>query len=82
MKTLNYLVIAVAAAAVAGPAFAGRDGVDTMLQEKAVKNLRAAQAAEQQKKGLAGAVGAQGKVGPTTQGGPLPIRTGHPTERR
>lgn len=76
MKSLKLIVIAAAALAVAGPAFAGRDGVQIQQQEKAVKQLRAAQA-----KGLAGATGPQGQVGPSTRGGPVAYNLGHPTER-
>ena len=80
MKSLKLVVIAAAAIAVAGPAFAGRDGVQIMQQEQAVKKLRAQQAAEKEKS-RAGAVGPQGQVGPSTQRGPAAYNIGHPTER-
>ena len=77
MKSLKLIAITITALGLAAPAYAGRDEAQIKQQEKAVKNLRAAQA-----KGLAGATGPQGQVGPSTKGGPVAIRTGHPTERR
>ncbi|HEY5898894.1 MAG TPA: hypothetical protein VIV54_15100 [Burkholderiales bacterium] len=76
MKSLKLIAAAVIAIGVAGPAYAGRDEVQIKQQEKAVKNLRAEQA-----KGLAGATGPQGQVGPTTKRALLAVNIGHPTER-
>lgn len=83
MKSLKLIAVTITALGLAAPAYAGRDETQIKQQEKAVKELRAAQAkAAEKNKGLAGAAGPQGKVGPSTQGGPVSVKTGHPTERR
>ena len=84
MKSLKLIAIAITAAAIAGPAFAGRDEAQVMQQEKAVKKLRAAQAEQAkaaEKSGLAGSTGPQGEVGPATKRAPAPVNIGHPSER-
>lgn len=70
MKTLKLIAIALTAAAVAGPAFAGRDETLVAAMERARINAQ---------KGVAGPVGVQGKVGPATSRATVDI--GHPTER-
>ena len=70
MKTLTLIAVALTAAAVAGPAFAGRDEAMIAVMERARINAQ---------KGVAGPVGAPGKVGPATSRGTVNI--GHPTER-
>ena len=72
MKTLKLIAIAITAAAIAGPAFAGRDETWTAALERA--KVRA-----DTQKALAGPVGFQGKVGPSTSR-PV-VNLGHPTER-
>jgi hypothetical protein len=72
MKSLKLIVIAVIAAAVASPAFAGRDETWNTALERA-----ATRASDQ--KGLAGPVGFQGRLGPSTSR--ATINLGHPTER-
>ena len=79
MKSLKLIVIAAAAIVVAGPAFAGRDGAQIMQQEQAVKKLQAQQAEKQ--KALAGAVGPQGEVGPSSRRAPASYNIGHPADR-
>lgn len=71
MKTLKLIAIAITAAAVAGPAFAGRDETWIAALERAY-----GKAAE---RGLAGPVGPTGKVGPATKR--ATVNLGHPTER-
>ena len=72
MKALRFTVIAIIAAAMAGPAFAGRDEVDRLVLERAAKRAAAERA-------LAGPAGPQGTAGPSTSRGTVNI--GHPTER-
>jgi len=72
MKTLKLIAIAVTAAAVAGPAFAGRDEAQTIAQQRAYNRLNTGS-------GLAGSVGLQGKVGPASSRAMLNL--GHPTQR-
>lgn len=72
MKTLQLIAIALTAAAVAGPAFAGRDEADRLVLEHAAKRAAA-------EKSVAGPTGPAGTAGPTTSRGTLNI--GHPTER-
>jgi hypothetical protein len=74
MNILKAIVIAGTALAVSGPALAGRDQIQIMQQERAVKQMRAQQ-------GLAGPVGAQGMIGPGTKSSPRAWNIGHPTER-
>lgn len=73
MKTLKVIAIAITAAAVAGPAFAGRDEVDRLVLERAAKRAAA-------EKALAGPVGPQGQAGPSTSRRGT-VNIGHPTER-
>ena len=71
MKTLKLIAIAITTAAVAGPAFAGRDETwHASLQRNYQKAVE---------RGLAGPVGFQGKVGPATSR--AVVNLGHPTER-
>ena len=70
MKTLKLIAIAITAAAVAGPAFAGRDEQQIAAYERARLGNQ---------KGLAGPVGVAGKVGPSSSR-PV-VNLGHPTER-
>ena len=70
MKMLKLIAIDLTAAAVAGPAFAGRDEALIAVMERARINAQ---------KGVAGPVGVQGKVGPATSRATVNI--GHPTER-
>lgn len=72
MKALRLTVISIVAAAMAGPAFAGRDEVDRLILERAAKRAAA-------EKALAGPAGPQGTAGPSTSRGTVNI--GHPTER-
>ena len=76
MKTLKLIAIAVIAAAVAGPAFAGRDEALIAVMARARTNELARINAQ---KGVAGPVGVQGKVGPATSRANVNI--GHPSER-
>ena len=75
MKTLKLIAIAITAAAVAGPAFAGGDAAQLAAQRRAYEKQLA-------QKALAGSTGPQGQVDPTTT---LPAAVnrnlGHPTER-
>lgn len=73
MKTLKLIAIAITAAAVAGPAFAGRDETWNAALERAYEKNRTANL------GLAGPVGPAGKVGPATKR--ATVNLGHPTER-
>jgi hypothetical protein len=59
MKTFAIILLAGLAFVAGSPAFAGRDGTQTMQQQLA--QAKKAQA------GLAGAIGAPGKVGPQGQ---------------
>jgi hypothetical protein len=59
MKTFTIILLAGLAFVAGSPAFAGRDGTQTMQQQLA--QAKKAQA------GLAGATGAPGKVGPQGQ---------------
>lgn len=72
MKTLKLIAIAITAAAVAAPAFAGRDETWIAAQQRAYERANP-------QKGLAGPVGMRGKVGPTTSR--PTVNLGHPTER-
>ena len=72
MKSLRLIAIAITAAVVAGPAYAGRDEVDRIVLERAAKRAAA-------EKALAGPTGPQGQAGPSTSRGTVNI--GHPTER-
>jgi len=72
MKTLKLIAIAITAAAVAGPAFAGRDETWNAALERAYGKAAA-------ERGLAGPVGPTGKAGPATKR--ATVNLGHPTER-
>ena len=74
MNILKAFVIAGTALAVSGPALAGRDQSQIMLQERAVKQMRS-------QPGLAGPVGERGTIGPGTKLGPRAWNVGHPSER-
>ena len=67
MKTLKLIAIAITAAAVAGPAFAGRDETQIAAQERARVNARKSSAA-------AGA----SQAAPASRS---TVSLGHPTER-
>lgn len=73
MKTLKLIAIAITAAAIAGPAFAGRDETWNAALERAYEKNKTAEP------GLAGPVGPSGKVGPATTR--ATVNLGHPTER-
>ena len=74
MNILKAFVIAGTAFAVSSPAFAGRSEDQIMQHDQAVKRM-------QSNRGLAGPVGAQGKMGPGSNADPRAYNFGHPTER-
>ena len=69
MKTLKGVLLAVITLLSATAAFAGRDQVQLVQQERAIKAVKAERLAQQKQaeKGLAGPTGVQGKVGPSGQ---------------
>lgn len=67
MKTLAIMFLTGAAFVAASPALAGRDLSQIIEQERAVKARQAEQLAQAKEKGLAGATGVPGKIGPGTQ---------------
>lgn len=64
MKTLTLALLAGITVALAGPAFAGRDGAQLMEQERAYKKTQVERLAKakQEQQGLAGATGVPGKA--------------------
>ena len=74
MKLVKSILIAGAALAIAAPAFAGRDGADQLVQERAVQKLKV-------QKGLAGPTGPEGQAAPTAKRGPASYNLGHPADR-
>lgn len=81
MKTLTAIFLGGMAIVAASPALAGRDLSQIMEHERMVKAKQAEQLAQgtQAQKGLAGATGVPGKLGPGAQaGGPRRDPTAHP----
>ena len=81
MKALTAIFLGSMAIVVGSPAVAGRDLSQIMEQQRAIKSMQAEQLAQerQAQKGLAGATGVPGKVGPGAQAkGPRRDPTAHP----
>jgi len=81
MKLLTAMFLGSMALIAASPAFAGRDLSQIMEQQRAVKVTQTEQLAQERQgqKGLAGATGTPGKVGPGAQAkGPRRDPTAHP----
>ena len=74
MNAVKALFVAGIALLVANPAFAGRDEAQMMQQQRAIQHLRGGQ-------GLAGPVGAPGRIGPGSERSAQARNLGHPTER-
>lgn len=69
MKTLSVITLSALALVATSPAFAGRDALELAQIQRAMdaKKIEQVAQAKQTQRGLAGATGLSGKVGPSTQ---------------
>jgi hypothetical protein len=69
MKTLTAITVAALALVATSPALAGRDATEMAQIQRAMeaKKIEQMAQAKQEQRGLAGATGLPGKLGPSTQ---------------